>query len=100
MNFRLPATLPQAFDNWIGCSRVKESPPRLLLSTERCVEEREPRVANPALPLDRRAEYSYGQAVVPAVVPEGPGTLPKFAAKKPKSPMPTTRPGTQIGSLC
>ena len=33
------------------------------------------------------SEGSYGQAVVPAVVPEGPGTLPKFAEKKPKSPM-------------
>ncbi len=40
----------------------------------------------------------YGQAVVPAVVPEGPGMDPNIDTKEPKSGKPTMQPG--IGSLC
>ena len=45
------------------------------------------------------SEGSYGQAVVPAVVPEGPGARPKFWEKKPKSPM-LTVVVELIGGVC
>ena len=43
----------------------------------------DPRKPFPVEPLAVTAsERSYGQAVVPAVVPEGPGAVLKFCAKK------------------
>ncbi len=42
---------------------------------------------------------SYGQAIVPAVVPEGPGALPKLCKKKPKSAM-LTKVVALIGGVC
>ena len=51
----------------------------------------------PRSPVKPPVGDSYGQAAVPAVVPEGPGGLPKALTKKPKSGKPTVQPG--IGSL-